>query len=245
MLHKLIGSQAIRTTHLGVAALSMVTHAGLIAVAAVSSGNPRDYGAVSRDTNLERITYTVPTRLHDRSVAAASSRAHRAGRPARGKAWALPDLSKLQPIDVPKEVLGVPDIDALSPSAEEIDWTQEGYAWTDSSSLIAAAPMSLDAVYNESLVERTVFPRRNNPTPRYPEQLRSRGIDGSFSVTFIVDTTGRVEAASIAFPTAMHELFAQSVRRTLMRSRYHPAEVSAHIVRQLVRQEFTFRLLKG
>ena len=245
MLHKLIGSQAIRTTHVGVTALSMVTHAGLIAVAAVSSGNARDYGSIARESSSERITYRVPARRLARDVAPVSGRAHRSAA-ARGKKWAMPDLMKLATIKVPDEVVGVqvPDVEGLSLSGDDIDWEHEEFAWTDSSSLIPAAPLRLDAVYSEALVERTVFPRRGNPTPRYPEKLRALGVDGSFFVTFVVDTTGRVESKTIAFPSAMHELFAQAVRRSLLRSRYHPAEVSGRLVRQEVRQEFTFRLVR-
>lgn len=242
MLRNLIGSQAIRTSHLGVTALSMVTHAGLIAVAAASSGNPRPYGLSSHEANVERIVYSVPARFVDPTAPTGSAR-HAAGR-SRGKAWVMPNLSKLQPIKVPDEIgVQVPDVDGIALSSEAIDWEHEGFGGGGTSALIPAAPMRLDAVYNEAIVERAVFPRRGNPTPRYPERLRASGIDGRFFVTFVVDTAGRVEPPSIEFPETANELFVQAVRRTLLRSRYYPAEVAGRRVRQEVRQEFVFKLL--
>lgn len=245
MLHNLIGSHAIRTTHAGVAALSMVTHAGLIAVAAVSSGHP-DYGSTTtRSPALERITYSIPARLVEHTAIPAGS-ARRSSGPARGKRWSVPDLSKLQPVEIPRDIgVQVPDVDGLSLSAGDVDWTQEGFGNGGTAALIPHAPLPLGGVYSEALVERTVWPRRGNPSPSYPERLRSAGVDGSFFVVFVVDTTGRVEKESIAFPPNANELFAQSVRRALLRSRYYPAEVAGRRVRQEVRQEFIFRLVRS
>ena len=244
MLHKLIGSQAIRTTHAGVAALSMVTHAGLIAAAAVSSGHP-SYGSPARAPAMERITYSIPARLVEHT-AIPSEGERRSSGPARGKRWSLPDLSKLQPVELPRDIgVPVPDVDGLSLSSGDIDWTREGFGDGGTAALIPHAPMPLNGVYSEALVERTVWPRRGNPSPSYPDRLRSAGIDGSFFVVFVVDTTGRVEKESIAFPPNTNELFTQSVRRALLRSRYFPAEVAGRPVRQEVRQEFIFRLMQS
>jgi len=245
MLHKLIGSQAIRTTHAGVAALSMVTHAGLIAVAAVSSGHP-DYGsATSRAPAAERITYSIPARLVERTAIPRGAE-RRASGAVRGKRWSLPNLSKLQPVELPRDIgVPVPDVDGLTLSAGDIDWTQEGFGAGGTAALIPNAPLPLGGVYSEALVERTVWPRRGNPAPGYPERLRSAGIDRRFFVVFVVDTTGRVEKESISFPPEANELFTQAVRRALLRSRYFPAEVAGRPVRQEVRQEFVFKLVQS
>lgn len=245
MLHNLVGSQAIRTTHVGVTALSMVTHAGLIAVAAVSSGHP-SYGTTSRaPAALERITYTVPARLVEHT-AIPSGTARRSAGPARGKRLAVPDLSKLRPVELPRDIgVPVPDVDGLSLNAGDVDWRQEGFGDGGTAALIPHAPLPPGGVYSEALVERAVWPRRGNPAPNYPERLRSAGVDGRFFVVFVVDTTGRVEKESITFPPDANELFTQAVRRSLLRSRYYPAEVMGRPVRQEVRQEFVFRLVQS
>lgn len=101
------------------------------------------------------------------------------------------------------------------------------------------ARMSGDA-YLAWVVEKQVRPRRNNPIPRYPEPMRRRSIEGSFIVRFVVDSTGRVLRDDITFPPGMHRLFAESVRDAILRSRYSPAELDGHPVRQLVEQQFIF-----
>jgi protein TonB len=99
-------------------------------------------------------------------------------------------------------------------------------------------------VYTSELVEKVVAPRPGNPVPAYPASLRAAQIEGSVVARFVVDTTGRVEAASINFPEATHLLFGEAVRQSLLRSRYLPAVVADHTVRQLVEQRFAFTLTR-
>ena len=88
------------------------------------------------------------------------------------------------------------------------------------------------------------MPRPGNPAPAYPPALRAAQIEGSVLARFVVDTTGRAEPASISFPEATHEQFAEAVRQSLLRSRYLPAIVSERPVRQLVEQRFAFTLTR-
>jgi periplasmic protein TonB len=99
-------------------------------------------------------------------------------------------------------------------------------------------------VYTIDIVEKAVLPRPGNPTPAYPASLRAAQIDGSVVARFVVDTAGRVEPASIAFTEATHVLFTDAVRQSLLRSRYLPAVVGDHTVRQLVEQRFVFTLTR-
>jgi protein TonB len=98
--------------------------------------------------------------------------------------------------------------------------------------------------YTSDLVEKVVTPRAGNPAPAYPASLRSAQVEGSVLARFVVDTTGRVEVASINFPEATHALFADAVRQSLLRSRYLPAVLDDHAVRQLVEQRFAFTLTR-
>ncbi len=96
--------------------------------------------------------------------------------------------------------------------------------------------------YTELMVEQVVKPREGNPAPRYPSMLASAGVEGIVYARFIVDTSGRVEAESITFTKSDHQLFERSVREVLLRSRFSPAQVGNHAVRQLVEQAFSFAL---
>jgi len=52
----------------------------------------------------------------------------------------------------------------------------------------------------------------------------------------------RVEPASVEILRALHDLFAEAVRRWLTRTRYSPAQASGVEVRQLVEQRVEFDL---
>jgi len=99
---------------------------------------------------------------------------------------------------------------------------------------------SSDGIYE--IVERPAAALAGNPRPAYPALLRSARIEGTVSARFVVDTTGRVEPASLTFESAGERLFEASVRRALDASRFSPAETQGHRVRMLVRQDFAFRL---
>lgn len=111
----------------------------------------------------------------------------------------------------------------------------------DSTPVGPAMPPS-DQPLTETMVERVVQPLGGNPVPRYPSLLANTGIEGVVYAQFVVDTMGRVEPASIRFPKSDHVLFERAVRDVLVRSRYRPAEVGEHRVRQLVEQAFSFAL---
>ncbi len=46
-----------------------------------------------------------------------------------------------------------------------------------------------DGLYTSETVEVGVEPKRGNPLPRYPSVLRDMGVEGSFTVHFVVDST--------------------------------------------------------
>lgn len=78
--------------------------------------------------------------------------------------------------------------------------------------------------------------------PRYPAMLRERGIEGSVTLRFVVDTAGRVEPASVVVVSSTHELFAAAARAALPRLRFTPAAAGGRHVRQLVELPFTFEI---
>jgi protein TonB len=97
--------------------------------------------------------------------------------------------------------------------------------------------------YSENTVDRPVSPTRQAP-PRYPESLKSVGVEGVVAMRFIVGADGRVEPGSIDVISTPHKLFAEAVRKSLLESRYRPAEAAGHAVRQVVEQTFSFKIEK-
>ncbi len=94
---------------------------------------------------------------------------------------------------------------------------------------------------SEDQVDRAVEVLRQ-PEPRYPEALKSVGVQGNVVMRFIVGADGRVEPGSIEAVSTPNKLFSDAVRSALLSSRYRPAEAGGEKVRQLVEQSFAFKL---
>jgi protein TonB len=97
--------------------------------------------------------------------------------------------------------------------------------------------------YDENQVDRAVSISRA-ATPHYPDALKSVGVEGTVAMRFIVGADGRVEPGSIDVISTPHKLFAEAVRRSLLETRYRPAEAGGRPVRQVVEQTFSFKLQK-
>jgi TonB family protein len=76
---------------------------------------------------------------------------------------------------------------------------------------------------------------------RYPTILQESGIDGSVTLTFVIDTEGRVEAGGIEILSATQAGFAPAAQQAVLTSRFRPARKHGVPVRVRVRQVITFR----
>lgn len=137
------------------------------------------------------------------------------------------------------------DVDLTSRITDSLDFTTPVKADAGRGQVVSAAGGSGEGdnrIYTADLVERIIMPYPDNPKPVYPPALLSSGIEASFMVQFVVDTTGHVDERSLKFPSSAHRLFVDAVQRVLRKSRYRPAEVGGHRVAQLAEQQFTFRI---
>ena len=87
------------------------------------------------------------------------------------------------------------------------------------------------------------IPNPENPKPVYPASALRRNIEQAFAVEFVVDTTGRIDAASIMIPPSVPNEFAESVRHALVRWHFRPATLRGLAVRRSVRQPFIFQIV--
>jgi hypothetical protein len=97
-------------------------------------------------------------------------------------------------------------------------------------------------VFIEPEVEHPVARDPASDGPRYPEYLRSRGIEGWVVIRFIVDTLGHADSGSLRVVETSQGAFADAVRFALPRMKFVPAEAYGRHVPQLVMQEFRFIL---
>ena len=103
---------------------------------------------------------------------------------------------------------------------------------------------AVDAPFRAEQVEKQVALVPGAAPPRYPELLRSSGVEGKVIVLFVVDERGRFEEESVRFVRSDNRLFEDAVRVALRRMRFIPAEVGGRQVRQLVQMPFVFTLAR-
>ena len=137
--------------------------------------------------------------------------------------------------------IDVPPISGM-PVGPEIDLAQPVFEVRGGGGSPAGGSGTCCPYFEYNMVDRPAAALPGNPRPSYPTLLRSAHIEATLSARFVVDTSGRVEPASIVFDPRVDELFEESVRRALLASRYTPAEAMGSKVPMLVRQDFAFRI---
>ena len=146
------------------------------------------------------------------------------------------------PVNIP-DVL--PEIDLSKKLTNEADFSGKGVAGGRADGVKGGvAVVDNNQTYFEFQVEKAVMPAPGSPAPRYPEILKSAGVEGEVLASFVVDTLGRAEVSSFKVIKASHELFTSAVRNALPNFRFLPAEVGGRKVKQLVQQPFVFAIQK-
>ena len=238
MLHELPESRRRRRRSTRGLVTSVVLHGGLIVLVVVGTARGDVAPPAPPD---EHIVYQAPPPPPDAPRAPEQPReATTSARPDQPTMPAVPPLPA--PIEVPTEIAppGPPTLPPDYCERRALGAPSEG-ASTGARGGGGDAPA--DGVWASHLVERAVEPLRGS-APRYPETLRSAGVEGTVVAEFVVDTTGRVEAASVRFAERAHPLFEAAVRQALGGMRFRPAEAGGRAVRQLVRQPFVFALTR-
>ena len=98
--------------------------------------------------------------------------------------------------------------------------------------------------FRSDQVEKQVALVAGSAPPRYPEVLRSSGVEGQVIAEFVVDEQGRADERSVRFVRPGNPLFEDAVRAALRRMRFIPAEVGGRKVKQLVQMPFVFTIAR-
>lgn len=113
----------------------------------------------------------------------------------------------------------------------------------DLTSTEAAQPLGgADSVFTQLEVDSTVSRYPGSAAPAYPVDMLKQGVQGFVLTQYVVDTTGFADTTSLKILTTTHEQFADAVRAALPYMRFFPAKVGSKKVRQLVEQEFSFKI---
>ena len=102
--------------------------------------------------------------------------------------------------------------------------------------------VSADSVFSILEVDTAVVRSANSAAPAYPLKLLQARIMGYVSAQYIVDTTGFADTNSFQVMKATNPEFITAVREALPYMRFTPAKIGNLKVRQLVEQQFTFRI---
>jgi protein TonB len=109
---------------------------------------------------------------------------------------------------------------------------------SDKSQQLAGA----DSVFTQLEVDSTVSRYPGSAAPAYPVEMLKQGVQGSVVTQYVVDTTGFADTTSLKIMSTTHEQFSDAVRAALPYMRFFPAKVGSKKVRQLVEQEFSFKI---
>jgi TonB family protein len=113
----------------------------------------------------------------------------------------------------------------------------------DTTSSEKAQPLAgTDSVFTQLEVDSIVSRYPGSAAPAYPVEMLKQGVQGSVVTQYVVDTTGFADTTSLKIMSTTHELFANAVRSALPYMRFSPAKVGSKKVRQLVEQEFSFKI---
>ena len=99
-----------------------------------------------------------------------------------------------------------------------------------------------DTVFSVLEVDEMVERYDGSGAPAYPPDLLAMGTEGSVRFQYVVDTTGWVDTTTIEVLTSDDVRFTESVRAALGVMRFRPARREGRPVRQLVEQQFHFRI---
>lgn len=235
MLRTLLESGASPTRRAGGTIVSIAVHTGAIGLAIVATARATAVKQTEVPLRPGLVYQVLPTRT-------ATATNHAAGKPLPGTYIPLVRRYIVPPVTIPT---GLPPIDAsytgtVQPPIDFGGGGSLGGGVVDRAGL--GGPSG--GVFSDRLVDKPAAARPGNPAPIYPAALRSAQIEGTVLARFVVDSVGRAEPASIEFPEATHPHFAEAVRQSLLRSRYVPAMLQGHPVRQLVEQRFAFTLTR-
>ena len=99
-----------------------------------------------------------------------------------------------------------------------------------------------DSAFSVLDVDSAVTRHPWSAAPAYPPEMLKKKQEGSVFVRYVVDTSGFADASSFEVLRSSHADFTAAVRSVLPDMRFNPARIGRRRVRQLVEQEFSFKI---
>jgi protein TonB len=235
MFNRLIESKPQKPKMAGGTLFSIIFHGSLITAAVVATARA---GIADDKTKQEKIQFVEmkkePPKPKDPPPPP----------PPPKEVFKAPPPKGFQVLRAPVEIpIKIPDIDLSKKVTDEADFSGKGVKGGIAKGVEGGTPTKVgNEPYFEFQVEKPVQQIPGTGTPRYPDALRSSGVEGEVQAQFIVNEDGKAETNSFKVLKATNDLFAAAVRSALPQMRFYPAEVGGKHVRQLVQQSFQFKL---
>lgn len=105
-----------------------------------------------------------------------------------------------------------------------------------------STPAKSDEAFSSIEVDSAAVRDPESASPDYPRAMIEKGIEGYAAVRFVVDTTGRIDMATVQVIDATHSEFVKAVREVMPRMHFRPARIGTAVVRQLAEQLFKFEI---
>jgi TonB family protein len=167
-----------------------------------------------------------------------------------------PDRVAVQPRQTEIFRLGVPGIDLqdgrdfthadmgarIEPRARSARGSKPGSGARGEIPFGPVSRLDFDSVFSVLEVDRAVERYDWSAAPAYPPDLAAVGAEGVVRAMYVVDTLGTVDTASVQVVYSDDPGFTASVVAALGHARFKPATKSGKAVRQLVQQQFRFKL---
>jgi protein TonB len=236
VFNNLIESKPTKQRSFGATTISLVSHVGLIALsifATANAGEKKEEEVVQKIDFVEVAKDEPPPPKEEPP-------------PPPPDAVVAPPLAKgfqvlAAPISIPDVI---PEIDLSKALTNEDDFSGKGVAGGIAAGVVGGTVVNADQTYFDFQVEKPVASAPGTTSPRYPDILRSAGVEGKVTAQFEVDTTGRVIISTFRVISKDHDLFETAVRNAPPNMRFIPAEIGGRKVKQLVQQPFVFAIQK-
>ncbi len=250
MLDVLVGSRPRRQLGMSGGMGSLLVHAAiLMLVVQVTGQSPVVQRVPISDTTLVFLRRLSPPSVRSATIPGARGLRGDGAGGANLIIAANPPPKGFQTVLAPTDIpTGIPAIDLDDRPLDPRDFTGRGVEGGVARGVVGGTgradpqPPVEDVVYLATTEDAQFEPAVlvSQPAPRYPPVLRELGLSGRVLLRFIVNTTGRVDSASITVVESTHDGFEASARESVAAAIFHPARLGSHLVRQRAEQPIRF-----
>ena len=100
-------------------------------------------------------------------------------------------------------------------------------------------------MYSVLEVDTAVVRSASSAAPAYPPKLLAAHVQGFVNAQYVVDTTGLADTTTFHVMEATNPEFINAVKDVLPFMHFQPAKIGPMKVRQLVQQQFSFKITSG